>query len=80
MFGISCWWITRPLSRSESLRQSEVMVSWTLAESRDTETRSPNIPEIPDPSPPRLLPAPAPALASHTRLMHSLAMADLETR
>ena len=77
MFGISCWWITRPLSRSESLRQSEVMVSWTLAESRDTETRSPSIPEIPAPSP-RLLPPPAPALASHTRFMHSLAMADLE--
>ncbi len=77
MLGISCWWITRPLSRSESLRQREVMVSCTLAESRDTVTLSPSIPEIPAPSP-RLLPPPAPALASHTRLMHSLAMADLE--
>ena len=35
------WWRARPVSRSAGRRQSEVMVSCTLALARDTVTRSP---------------------------------------
>merc|ERR1719508_30506 len=79
MLGISCWWITLPLSRSDRRRQREGMVSCTLVPALDKVTLSPSMLWI------FLSPLLLPSLcatppASHTLLMHSLAMADLVSK
>ena len=66
-------------NRKPYLRHREVIVSWTLELALLTVTLSPNMLPILVPKLlyPLLLPGSTLLLASHTRLIHSLAMLDL---